>query len=168
MSDGGEPTLAQVAARAGISAATLRRWIEKGLVPQYEGSWTPAAVAQVRVVARLRARGHTLGQIKQAFTQWVWTDPDRADRLARIYNDRFNNLVPRHFDGSHLTLLARDRSGYANLCRLITIAHAGDRRAPRLPWSALAEHAEGLICLTGCRHGLIRERDRRQGLELGR
>ncbi len=66
MSDGREPTLAQVAARAGISAATLRRWIEKGLVPQYETSWTPAAVAQVRVVARLRARGHTLGQIKQA------------------------------------------------------------------------------------------------------
>ena len=29
--------------------------------------------------------------------------PDRADRLSRLYNDRFNNLVPRHFDGSHLT-----------------------------------------------------------------
>ena len=45
-----------------------------------------------------------LVKIKTGFTQWVWTDPDRADRLARIYNDRFNNLVPRHFDGSHLTL----------------------------------------------------------------
>ena len=45
-----------------------------------------------------------LNKIKTAFTQWVWTDPDRADRLSRIYNDRFNNLVPRHFDGSHLTL----------------------------------------------------------------
>jgi N12 class adenine-specific DNA methylase len=54
-----------------------------------------------------------LGQIKQAFTQWVWTDPDRADRLARIYNDRFNNLVPRHFDGSHLTL-----PGVSNVIRL--------------------------------------------------
>jgi len=54
-----------------------------------------------------------LGQIKQAFTQWVWTDPDRADRLARIYNDRFNNLVPRHFDGSHLTL-----PGASNVIRL--------------------------------------------------
>ncbi|HEY2142036.1 MAG TPA: adenylate cyclase regulatory domain-containing protein [Solirubrobacteraceae bacterium] len=66
MSDAGGQTLARVAERAGISAATLRRWIEKGLVPQYESSWTPAAVAQVRMVARLRARGHTLGQIKQA------------------------------------------------------------------------------------------------------
>ena len=41
-----------------------------------------------------------LAQIKDAFTAWVWTDPDRTDRLARLYNDRFNNLVPRHFDGT--------------------------------------------------------------------
>jgi len=62
----GELTLAQVAARAGVSGATVRRWVEKGLVPGYEGRWTPAATAYVRVVARLRARGHTLGAIKQA------------------------------------------------------------------------------------------------------
>jgi len=45
-----------------------------------------------------------LTKIKQAFERWVWTDADRTDRLARIYNDRFNNLVPRAFDGSHLQL----------------------------------------------------------------
>lgn len=45
-----------------------------------------------------------LAKIKAAFETWVWTEPDRAERLARIYNDRFNNLVPRHFDGSHLTI----------------------------------------------------------------
>ena len=61
-----ELTLAQVAARAGVSPATVRRWVGKGLVPGYAGSWTPAAVAYVRVVARLRARGHTLAQIKRA------------------------------------------------------------------------------------------------------
>jgi adenylate cyclase len=61
-----EPTLAQVAAIAGVSPATVTRWIKKGLVPGYAGSWTPAAVAYVRVVARLRARGHTLEQIKRA------------------------------------------------------------------------------------------------------
>jgi N12 class adenine-specific DNA methylase len=37
-------------------------------------------------------------------TGWIWTDTDRTDRLARLYNDRFNNLVPRRFDGRHLTL----------------------------------------------------------------
>jgi adenylate cyclase len=61
-----ELTLAQVAARAGVSPATVKRWLQKGLVPGYEGSWTPSAAAYVRVVARLRARGHTLEQIKQA------------------------------------------------------------------------------------------------------
>jgi adenylate cyclase len=61
-----EPTLAQVAAHAGVSPATVTRWLRKGLVPGYEGRWTPSAVAYVRVVARLRARGHTLEQIKRA------------------------------------------------------------------------------------------------------
>ena len=45
-----------------------------------------------------------LAQIKTAFSDWIWKNPDRTDRLARIYNDRFNNLVPRHFNGQHLTL----------------------------------------------------------------
>jgi adenylate cyclase len=69
VSSGGELTLAQVASRAGVSPATVTRWVNRGLVPGYEGSWTPAAVAYVRVVARLRARGHTLGQIKRASDQ---------------------------------------------------------------------------------------------------
>ena len=55
-------------------------------------------------VEATEAAKEKLLKIKTAFTAWVWTDPDRADRLARIYNDQFNNLVPRHFDGRHLTL----------------------------------------------------------------
>jgi len=60
-------------------------------------------------------------------------------------------------DGSHLTLLVATAVGYANLCRLITLAHAHtrdarDRRAvpPALDPAHLAAHAEGLVCLTGC------------------
>lgn len=45
-----------------------------------------------------------LQKIKAAFQTWIWSDPDRTDRLARLYNDTFNNIVPRHFDGSHLQL----------------------------------------------------------------
>ncbi|MCZ7866085.1 MULTISPECIES: DEAD/DEAH box helicase family protein [Agrobacterium] len=45
-----------------------------------------------------------LQRIKQSFQDWVWSDPDRTDRLARDYNDRFNNIAPRKFDGSHLKL----------------------------------------------------------------
>ena len=40
--------------------------------------------------------------IKEQFRSWVFTDPDRTERLVRIYNDTYNNLRPRLFDGSHL------------------------------------------------------------------
>jgi adenylate cyclase len=63
---GGEPTLAQVARSLGRSPSTIGRWVRMGLVPGFEGRWTPSALAYVRVVARLRARGHTLAQIKHA------------------------------------------------------------------------------------------------------
>jgi adenylate cyclase len=66
VTESGELTLAQVAARAGVSTGTVKRWVQKGLVPGYEGVWTPGAAAYVRVVARLRARGHSLEQIKRA------------------------------------------------------------------------------------------------------
>jgi adenylate cyclase len=61
-----EPTLAQVAATVGVTTATVRRWVERGLVPGFDGRWTPSAIAYVRVVARLRARGHSLERIKRA------------------------------------------------------------------------------------------------------
>ncbi len=66
MPETGELTLAQVAARAGVSAATVKRWLARGLVPGFDGRWTPSALAYVRVVARLRARGHTIEAIKRA------------------------------------------------------------------------------------------------------
>jgi adenylate cyclase len=59
-------TLKQVAGRAGVTAATVRRWVKEGLVPQYEGKWTPAAASHVRIVARLRERGHTVQRIREA------------------------------------------------------------------------------------------------------
>jgi adenylate cyclase len=62
----GELTLAQVAARAGVTPATVRRWVAQGLIPGHDGRWTPAGAAYARVVARLRARGHTLAEIKRA------------------------------------------------------------------------------------------------------
>ena len=42
-------------------------------------------------------------QIKQAFQDWVWAEPDRREKLCRIYNDKFNSLRPREYDGSHIT-----------------------------------------------------------------
>jgi adenylate cyclase len=49
-----------------VAAATLRRWARAGLIPPYDGSWSPAAVSHARIVARLRERGHSLDDIRQA------------------------------------------------------------------------------------------------------
>jgi error-prone DNA polymerase len=58
-------------------------------------------------------------------------------------------------DGSHVTLLVESPRGYANLCRLLTAAHAHERLNPRLDPTLLAERHEGLVCLSGCaRQGL--------------
>src|SRR5439155_722280 len=59
-------------------------------------------------------------------------------------------------DGSHITLLVETPQGYANLCRLLTAAHAGTRPKPTellppgLDRHLLAAHDEGLVCLSGC------------------
>lgn len=42
-------------------------------------------------------------EIKQAFESWIWKDPKRRQELVKLYNDRFNSIVPRKYDGSHLT-----------------------------------------------------------------
>ncbi|HEY8885348.1 MAG TPA: DNA polymerase III subunit alpha, partial [Chloroflexota bacterium] len=58
--------------------------------------------------------------------------------------------------GHHLTLLAESQQGYANLCRLISRAHRGRPKGESaLAWTALAEHAAGLIALSGARTGEI-------------
>src|SRR5919199_500952 len=65
---------------------------------------------------------------------------------------------------AHVTLLVETPRGYANLCRLLTAAHAGTRPPgredeaplePSLALELLLEHRDGLVCLSGCaRHGL--------------
>jgi N12 class adenine-specific DNA methylase/adenine-specific DNA methylase len=62
------------------------------------------AERRVLNVVDTEAAKEKLQKIKTAFQTWIWSDPDRTDRLARVYNDRFNNIAPRKFDGSHLKL----------------------------------------------------------------
>jgi adenylate cyclase len=59
-------TLTDVARRLDVSPATLRRWVKDGIVLIDNGRWTPAAVAHARIVARLRERGYSLGQLRDA------------------------------------------------------------------------------------------------------
>ena len=40
--------------------------------------------------------------IKQGFQDWVWRDPERREKLVRLYNEKFNSIRPREYDGSHI------------------------------------------------------------------
>lgn len=53
--------------------------------------------AQETMIARAKQQ-----QIQEAFASWVWKEPERRDMLLRIYNETFNVVRPREFDGSHL------------------------------------------------------------------
>ncbi len=41
-------------------------------------------------------------QIKEAFQEWIWKEPQRRERLTQLYNERFNAIRPREYDGSHI------------------------------------------------------------------
>jgi adenylate cyclase len=69
-------THSEVARRIDVSPDLLRRWVRDGIVPLSDGEWTPAAIAQARIVARLRERGYPLGALR---------DAARSGRLAYGY-----------------------------------------------------------------------------------
>ena len=59
-------------------------------------------------------------------------------------------------NGCHLTLIAENKAGYSNLCRLISYSHLkGGKTKAALDWPTLASLSSGLICLSGCRNGEI-------------
>jgi adenylate cyclase len=67
MSQEGAVPVKEAAERVGVTPQTLRRWAQDGVVPRAAAEgWTDAAVAHARMVARLRERGHTLNEIKEA------------------------------------------------------------------------------------------------------
>lgn len=59
-------THSEAAAAIGVSPATVRRWLRDGLVPEYEGDWTPSALGKARLIGRLRERGYTLTELRAA------------------------------------------------------------------------------------------------------
>ena len=74
------------------------------------------------------AANDRLDAIAARFSTWVWEDPDRADRLAAGYNQTFNAVVPRKFDGSHLTFsgLDADFTPYAHQADMVARMISGD------------------------------------------
>jgi len=59
-------SLSEAARRSGVPASTLKRWAEEGIVPVRGGRWTATAAAQARVVARMRNRGYSLDDLREA------------------------------------------------------------------------------------------------------
>src|SRR6476646_9120981 len=80
-------SLSEAARRSGVPASTLKRWAAERIVPVRKGRWTAAAAAQARVVSRMRERGYSLEDLKEAgkegrlafgFTEELFSGADDA------------------------------------------------------------------------------------------
>lgn len=54
-------------------------------------------------VVATQAAQEKIREIKERFSDWLWSDPERANRLAELYNEEYNSLIAREYDGSYLT-----------------------------------------------------------------
>jgi len=100
-------------ARTGVANTTTygtARFRASDLVEDALNGRTPTAYDEREDGSRVVNQQETIAarekqqQLKDRFREWVWEDSERSTRLGRDYNDRFNNLRLRKFDGSHLTL----------------------------------------------------------------
>src|ERR1041385_6972797 len=85
----------EAAAQAGVTPATLKRWARAGVIPAADGDsgWSPVAAAHARIVARLRARGHKLEEIRRAaeegrlaygFVEDLFPSPPRRQSMEEV------------------------------------------------------------------------------------
>jgi adenylate cyclase len=142
------PTLAEVAGSAGVSPATVRRWVKDGLVAQYEGAWTPAAVAQVRIVGRLRERGHTLEQIRRAnesgqlagYVQGMFAPPEGRYTLEQAAREAEidEGLIERIYLSLGMSSLSVDSIGEEDMEMLRYIAAMLNAGLPEVAFLQMA------------------------------
>jgi adenylate cyclase len=86
-------SLSEASRRSGVPASTLKRWAAEKIVPVKRGRWTATAAAQARVVARMRERGYSLGDLREAgregwlafgFTEELFSDEGDGVSVAMI------------------------------------------------------------------------------------
>jgi adenylate cyclase len=86
-------SLSEAARRSGVPSSTLKRWAEEKIVPVRRGRWTATAAAQARVVARMRERGYSLGDLRDAgregrlafgFTEELFSAPGESLSLQEV------------------------------------------------------------------------------------
>jgi hypothetical protein len=99
-------------AKASVSNTTAwgtARVLASDLIDDSLNGRTPTIYDQIDKDTRVVNQQETIAareaqqKIKDRFSEWIWQDEDRAHRLARLYNDTFNNIRLRTYDGSHLT-----------------------------------------------------------------
>ena len=61
--------------------------------------------------------------IKEAFLNWVWEDPERRNKLEKIYNEKFNSVRPREYDGSHIEFVGMNSEIKLRPHQLNAVAH---------------------------------------------
>jgi len=61
--------------------------------------------------------------IKEAFLNWVWEEPERRNRLVKIYNEKFNSIRPREYDGSHIDFVGMNPEIKLRKHQLNAVAH---------------------------------------------
>ena len=61
--------------------------------------------------------------IKEAFKAWIWKDPKRRERLTKLYNDRFNSIRPREYDGSHIRFTGMNPEKHLRKHQVDAVAH---------------------------------------------
>ena len=61
--------------------------------------------------------------IKEAFAEWIWQDPNRRQKLCKLYNEKFNSNRPREYDGSHLNFVGINPEIQLRPHQLNAIAH---------------------------------------------
>ena len=106
-------------AKSSVSNTTTHgtpRAIATDLIEDALNGRTPTIYDQIDKDTRVVNQQETIAareaqqKLKDRFSEWVWQDEARAERLARYYNDTFNNLRLRTYDGSHLTFPGMNRS----------------------------------------------------------
>jgi N12 class adenine-specific DNA methylase len=106
-------------AKANVSNTTVwgtPRAVGSDLIDDALNGRTPTIYDQIDKDTRVLNQQETIAareaqqKIKDRFSEWIWQDEERAQRLSRLYNDRFNNVRLRTYDGSHLTFPGLNRS----------------------------------------------------------
>jgi N12 class adenine-specific DNA methylase len=91
------------------------RAIASDLIDDALNGRTPTIYDQIDKDTRVVNQQETIAareaqqKIRDRFSEWIWQDEERARRLARLYNDTFNNIRLRTYDGSHLTFPGMNR-----------------------------------------------------------